>query len=88
MCCQEVELSAEGDTDPVQGAVAPRRQVGQRLLELCRTAGEHGREQAAFGVEVVEEQLLVHRGAPGNLIHARAVEPAPRELLLGRGDNP
>ena len=85
---QEIELGAEGDTDPFQGSVAPRREVGQRLLQLCCTAGEHGAEQAAFGVEVVKQQLLVHTGAPGDLIHARAVEPAMRELLSGRRDDP
>ena len=29
---QEIELGAEGDADPVQGSVAPRREAGQRLL--------------------------------------------------------
>ncbi len=83
---QEIELGAQGDTDPVQGAVAPRWQIGQRLLELCRTVGEHRREQAALGVEVVEEQLLVHPRPPRDLVHTRAVEPATGELLTGRGD--
>ncbi len=29
---QEIELGAEGDTDPVQGSVAPRREARQGLL--------------------------------------------------------
>jgi len=66
----------ERDPDPVQRSVAIRREIGERLLELGRAAGEHGGEQAAFGVEVVEKQLLVYAGAPRYLIHARAVEPA------------
>ncbi len=73
---QEIELGAERDPDPVQRSVAIRREIGERLLELGRAAGEHGGEQAAFGVEVVEKQLLVYAGAPRYLIHARAVEPA------------
>src|SRR2546430_12756619 len=83
---QEIELRAEGDTDPVQGTFAPGREVGQRLLELGRTVGEHRRGQATLGVEVVEQQLLVHPCPPRDLLHPRAVETATRELLTSRGD--
>ncbi len=85
---QEVELSAEGGANPVQRAVAPRREVGERLLELCRAAGEYGGKEAAFGMEVVKQQLLVHAGPPRDLIHTRAVEPPMRELFAGCGDDP
>ncbi len=85
---QEIELGVESEADAVQGSLASCREGGQRLLELVRTAGQHGREQASLGVEVVEKQLLVHRRPPGNLIHAGAVESATRELLAGCGDNP
>jgi hypothetical protein len=85
---QEIELGAEGDTDPVQRSVAPRGEVGQGLLELRRTAGEHGGEQTAFGVKVVEQQLLVHACPARDLVYARAVEPTTRELLAGRCDDP
>src|SRR5439155_21938088 len=85
---QEIELGDEGEADAVQVSLAPRREVGQRLLELGRTASQHRREQAPLGVEIVEKQLLVHRRPPRNLIHAGAVESATRELLTGCGHNP
>src|SRR5207247_10827720 len=85
---QEIELGVAGGADAVQGSLAPRREVGQRLLELGRTASQHRREQAPLGVEIVEKQLLVHRRPPRNLIHAGAVESATRELLTGCGHNP
>src|SRR6266576_2824144 len=85
---QEVELGVAGEADAVQGSLAPSRELGQRLLELGRTASQHRREQAPLGVEIVEKQLLVHRRTPGNLIHAGAVESATRELLAGCGHNP
>src|SRR5207302_10748704 len=85
---QEIELGVEGEPDAVQGSLTSRRELGQRLLELGRTASQHRREQAPLGVEIVEQQLLVHRRTPGNLIHASAVESATRELLAGCGHNP
>src|SRR2546430_8954332 len=41
---QEIELGVEGEAEAVQGSPAPRRQLGQRLLELVRTARQPGRE--------------------------------------------
>src|SRR5437763_1374994 len=80
--------SKRGLFTAVQGSLTSRRELGQRLLELGRTASQHRREQAPLGVEIIEKQLLVHRCPPGNLIHAGAVESATRELLAGCGHNP
>ncbi len=87
MAGEELELGGERGADAVEGAGAGRREANQRLLEFRRAPCEHGAEQSALRVEVVEHQLLVHPGAACNLVHPRAVKPATGELLAGRGDD-
>jgi len=87
MCGEEGELRAQGDANPVQGAFAPDREVGQGSLQLGCATGQHRGEQTALRVEIVKQQLLVDARPPRNLLYTRAVKPAPRELFAGRGDD-
>jgi hypothetical protein len=79
---EEIELRRERGAQTLQGAVTVEGNIGQRPLELGRATGEDGPEQPALRVEVVKQQLLVHPGAPGDLIHSRAVEAAAGKLRL------
>src|SRR6267378_1913601 len=84
---EEVELRAQSHANPVQGAVALGREVGQGPLQLGCAAGEYRREQSALRVEIVKQQLLVHPCSACDLVHTRSVEPPTREFLAGRSDD-
>jgi hypothetical protein len=45
-------------------------------------------KEAALGLVVVKQQLLVHAGASGDLLNASPRKAAPRELLAGGGADP
>ena len=87
MVREEIELSDEGLLDAGERSAPPVGEGSKCLFQLCGAAGQHGVEQPALGVEVVEQQLLVDAGPPRDLVHASTLEPTPRELVLGGGDD-
>src|SRR5438445_6698951 len=80
-------LRLQGRPDALERSRFGGGDRGERLLELGGAPCQHRAEQAALRMEVVEQQLLVDPGAPGNLIHSRALEAAARELLARRRDD-
>ena len=79
---QELELRGNRRFQTIQEAAGPRggRQRGQSRLELGGGLTEHRVKEAALGVVVVEQQLLVDSGAAGDPVDPRAVESALSEF--------
>ena len=84
---EKVELRRESAGDTIEWPVPDDGERGECLFQLGGASGEHRVEQPALGVEVVEQQLLVDTGALRNVLHPRAVEAAPGELVPGGGDD-
>src|SRR6266550_827120 len=80
---QIVALGFEDALQSLQRAALRRRLTCEGLLELGGDLAEHGVKEAALGVVVVEQQLLIDPGPARDGVHARAIEPTAGELLAG-----
>ena len=88
MSREEFELRGEGEPETLERPTGRVRQFRQRRFQLAGGLREHGLEEAALGVVVVEQQLLVDTGPPRDLLDSRAREATPGELLASGCDNP
>ena len=84
---QKVELRGQGQPQAFQRPAQRERQLRQRPLQLAGGLGEHGLEEAALRVVVVEQQLLVDACPARDLFYARTREAALGELFAGCRDN-
>jgi hypothetical protein len=88
MSGEKLELRSERESEPLERPAGRRGQVRQRRFQLAGRLRQHGLEEAAFRVEVVEEELLVDARPPGDLVDARAREATPGKLFASSGENP
>ncbi len=81
MSGEEFELRAEREPETLERPTGRVRQIRQRRFQLARGLREHRLEEAALGVVVVEQQLLVDTGPPRDLLDSRAREASPGKLV-------